>query len=437
MRIGVDARELVGRATGVGRYLAELLAQWSRDPVAAADTLVLFSHVPLTLPEGLIGTGGARIEARVIPGSGSPVWEQLKLGFAARSQVDVLFCPGYSGPLLPGVPLAVTLHDVSFCAHPEWFRPREGWRRRLTAWAAAHRARRVLAVSSFSRDEIVRLLGVPVDKIRVIPQGVGGFFDPARVEMTPSEQAASLASAETAAPPSASTSISPAASASPTPVWSADASPVQLEPAQTRAGRAVAVPARGDAAASRVTPPAREPLVLFVGSIFNRRHVPLLLRAFTPIARDTPGARLVIVGDNRTFPHEDLDALAAQLGITPQVRMAKYVTDPELTALYREARAFVFLSEYEGFGLTPLEALAAGVPSVLLDTPVAREVFQEAALFVSAGDELGVTAAIRALLDYDTVRAHCLTRGRALVASYTWPRTATLTLAAIREAASA
>lgn len=378
MRIGVDARELVGRATGVGRYLAELLAQWSRDPVAAADTLVLFSHVPLTLPEGLIGTGGARIEAKVIPGSGSPVWEQLKLGFAARSQVDVLFCPGYSGPLLPGVPLAVTLHDVSFCAHPEWFRPREGWRRRLTAWAAAHRARRVLAVSNFSRDEIVRLLGVPVDKICVIPQGVGGFFDPTRVETTPSEQAA-----------------------------------------------------------SRGTPPAREPLVLFVGSIFNRRHVPLLLRAFTPIARDTPGARLVIVGDNRTFPHEDLDALAAQLGITPQVRMAKYVTDPELAALYREARAFVFLSEYEGFGLTPLEALAAGVPSVLLDTPVAREVFQESALLVSPGDELGVTAAIRALLDYDTVRAHCLTRGRMLVASYTWPRTATLTLAAIREAASA
>ena len=60
----------------------------------------------------------------------------------------------------------------------------------------------------------------------------------------------------------------------------------------------------------------------------------------------------------------------------------RYVSDEMLASLYRRARVFVFLSEYEGFGLTPLEALAAGVPVVLLDTPVAREVCGDAAVFV-------------------------------------------------------
>ena len=59
----------------------------------------------------------------------------------------------------------------------------------------------------------------------------------------------------------------------------------------------------------------REPLVLFVGSIFNRRHVPDLIRAFKPIAKRHPDARLEIVGDNRTHPHEDLPALAAALDL--------------------------------------------------------------------------------------------------------------------------
>ena len=59
---------------------------------------------------------------------------------------------------------------------------------------------------------------------------------------------------------------------------------------------------------------------------------------------------------------------------------------------------FGFLSEYEGFGLTPLEALAAGVPIVVLDTPVAREVYGDAAEYVAVDDEPGTAAALRRFL---------------------------------------
>ena len=75
-----------------------------------------------------------------------------------------------------------------------------------------------------------------------------------------------------------------------------------------------------------------------------------------------------------------------------------YVFDAELADLYGRARAFALLSEYEGFGHPPLEALGSGVPPVLLDTDVAREVCGDAALYVDKGDIAGTTAALNGLL---------------------------------------
>ena len=77
-----------------------------------------------------------------------------------QAHANVLFAPAYTAPLASPVPVVLTVHDVSFCAHPEWFSWREGMRRRLLTRRSARRAARVLTVSQFSRDEIVRHLGV-------------------------------------------------------------------------------------------------------------------------------------------------------------------------------------------------------------------------------------------------------------------------------------
>ena len=119
----------------------------------------------------------------------------------------------------------------------------------------------------------------------------------------------------------------------------------------------------------REAPGTREPLVLFVGSLFNRRRIPDLLSGFARAAQRVPDARLVLVGDNRTHPPIDPTAIAASLGLAARVDWQSYVTDDALELLYDTARVFAFLSDYEGFAMTPLEALAHGVPSVLLDTP--------------------------------------------------------------------
>jgi glycosyltransferase involved in cell wall biosynthesis len=174
--------------------------------------------------------------------------------------------------------------------------------------------------------------------------------------------------------------------------------------------------------------------VLYVGSLLNRRHVPALVRAFRTVADRLPDARLAIVGENRTFPFEDPERVARELGIAGRVDMRAYVPDAELAGLYARAAAFAFLSTYEGFGLTPVEAMAAGVPVVTADTPVAREIYGNAAIYVDPGDTAAVAAAlVRVMLD-EGERARLLEAGAAVVGGMSWTETARATLDAIEAA---
>ena len=358
IRIGVDAREILGDATGVGRYLSELLMRWTSRADASLRRFVLFApeEITLSLPRD-------HVETRVLRAAhGGTLWEQTQLRQAVgRERLDRFFAPAYTAPVGLSVPFALTIHDVSFLAHPEWFRPRERLRRR---WLTRHSARSagvVLTDSVFSRNEIVRHIGLDAARIRVVPPG-----------------------------------ISPRHAAVGTPA------------------------------------PRRERLVLFVGTVLNRRRVPQLIDAFAVAAADLPDARLVIVGADRTWPMQDLGSVAARLGVTKKVEVRSYVGDAELASLYARASVFVFLSEYEGFGLTPLEALSAGVRTVMLDTPVAREVCGPAATYVSPAASVTDTAwVIRGLLLDRSAAREQMAAAPAVLARYSWEDAANRTLEAI------
>jgi len=358
MRVAIDARELAGRPTGVGRYLAELLTEW-RDGPAAAHDLLLYSHrLPLEPLD--------RWPVRLVPGSGGTRWEQWEFARAlGKDRPDVLFAPGYTAPLACPAPVALAVHDVSYFAHPEWFSTREGLRRRqFTAWAA-RRAHVVLAPSAFSAREIVRFTAVPASRVRVVHLGVR-----------------------------------PAA-----------------------------------------TPPAhdRRPLVLFVGSLFQRRRIDVLIDAFARVAATNPDAHLDIVGENRTMPRLDFAAQVAALGLADRVGLRHWVDDETLATLYGEAAAFTFLSEYEGFGFTPLEALAHGAVPVVLDTPVAREIYGDAAVRLDDGPDLVQSLAdtLARLLNDPAARAAQLAAAGPVLAGYQWRDTAARTWRALEEAAGA
>ncbi len=356
LHIAVDGRELLGHRTGVGRYLLEVLDAWQADSAwPHRVTVIVPAPAPTELARRFQGTAW-EVEAAASSGTW---WEQMRLPRAVRRlRADVLFAPAYTGPLRVSCPMVVTIHDLSYFAHPEWFRQREGTRRRWITRAAARRAAAILTDSHVGAAEIVERLGVPPARVHAVPLG---------------------------------------------------------------------------APAPRLdVPEVRDPVVLYVGSLFERRHIADLIEAFARVA--VPDARLVLVGEDRSRGGIDPIALAGRHGLTSRVEWHRQVSDAELSALYGRARVFAFLSEYEGFGLTPLEAMAAGLPSIVLDTPVAREVYGDAARFVSL-DPGAIAAALELLLQDPVVHADYVARGRNRTRELSWHATARATRTVLERAA--
>ena len=127
-----------------------------------------------------------------------------------------------------------------------------------------------------------------------------------------------------------------------------------------------------------------------------------------------------------------MDQLIAASGVPDRVHWRSYIPDADLAALYATASAFVFLSDYEGFGLTPLEAMAAGIPIVVLDTPIAREIYGPAAVYLERPDPDLIAKRARAgLWRVADERTRLIEAGLVQVQRYSWRECAQRTLQVI------
>jgi len=156
MRVAIDVSPLVQTRAGTARYLNGLMRELCRrDDVEVA-----------TRSFG----GGHRLSTIVRDG----VWYPFLLG--RQNDADVLHCPTYRGPVRSRIPLVVTVHDLAVLRHPDAF---NRWSRlygpRIVP-RVLRAASRVIAVSEFTRRELIELLRVPADRIRVVPNAVGDVF---------------------------------------------------------------------------------------------------------------------------------------------------------------------------------------------------------------------------------------------------------------------
>jgi glycosyltransferase involved in cell wall biosynthesis len=423
MRIGVDARHLVA-GRGVARYLRHALEALARR--FPSDEWVAFvpGRGPVDVPFG-VEVRRSPLPGRALFGAGAltgrPALERLCGG-----GLDVLWLPAPAPAGLDGsVPLVVTVHDLSWVVRPEDFTPYE------RAWHTAGRldrqtraAARVVCVSQATATLAQRAWGLDPRRVIVVPEGPGTpvvTSDPhTGPSTTTSSQPPPVVGSDPHGGPKATTA--PGHSGEATPVVTS-ASPSDANPTTTSGRSGEATPVVTPASPSDANP-TTAPYLLCVGALEPRKDPELLAGAHARARALGLDAELVFAGSGR---------LAARLEGRPGVRLAGTVDGAGLDALYRGALAVVAPAHDEGFGLTPLEALARGVAPVVADLPVYDETLGPGALRFPPGDARGLADALLELRD-PTLRAQVISEGRAAIDRLSWDACADGLHAAFTEA---
>lgn len=364
--IGVDAsRTLPAHRTGTEQYSVALLKA-----LMAMDTP---HHWRLYAP------GPPPADLTPLP----PQWEWRSLPFPRlwtharlswemlRCPPDVLFVPAHVVPVCHPRRTVVTIHDLGYLHFPEAHRDAS---RRYLDWStrwSVRAARRVIAVSRATRDDLVAKLQVPAEKIAVVPHGVGTAMRP-----TPPDNVAEM---------------------------------------RSRLGIAPSY-------------------VLALGTVQPRKNLQRLIRAFAGVVAAGLPHTLVVAGQMGWLA-EPIYAEVAARGLVNRVLFTGYVADADLPALYTGADALAFVSRYEGFGMPALEAMACGTPVVAADTSSLPEVIGDAGLLVNPEDEIAIAAALTRILSDSDLHAEYRIRARKRAAAFSWERCARETLAVLEEVA--
>ena len=161
---------------------------------------------------------------------------------------------------------------------------------------------------------------------------------------------------------------------------------------------------------------------IFVGSYAPRKNLDTVVRALARIASDVREDLVIVARDDPRAAA--IQALAENLGIRERLRFLCGLTIPELTYVYKGATALVLLSEYEGFGYPPLEAMATGTPAIVSDSTSLAEVVGTAAIRVPAHDVDAAAAAMRAFARNPDYRSDYSHRGRERAQNFTWQNSA-------------
>jgi glycosyltransferase involved in cell wall biosynthesis len=359
MKFSVDAHAIGRQLTGNEVYVRNLITNF-----AALDTDSEF--IAYLSASNVNGWVPGRFERRMV--SRNPF---CRLGYdlsrnLLRDRPDILHVQ-YTAPLECPVPVVVSVHDVSFVDHPEYF---QFTRRRQLCWTVRRTVRmaaKIVTGSEFSRDAIARVYGLNGDDIAVVPNAASPIFRP-----------------------------------------------IATEAASAR------VLARFGMAA---------PFLLTVGDLQPRKNQIGLIRAFAEAVRSSAGIahHLVIAGKDTWFAPR-VRAAARESGVADRIHFTGYVSDEELLDLYNACEVFVFPSFYEGFGLPVLEAMACGRAVACSDTSAIPEVADSAAILFDPHSTTEITRAVLDLMLDRELRRRMGKLGLSRAQQFNWRKAAAQTL---------
>jgi glycosyltransferase involved in cell wall biosynthesis len=163
--------------------------------------------------------------------------------------------------------------------------------------------------------------------------------------------------------------------------------------------------------------------LLYVGSAFPHKNLERLLAAFEILHKSKPDLKLVLAG-KKEFYYKELEETAKKLPHPKHIIFPGYVSDAELKWLYENARAYVFPSMSEGFGLPGLEAMVHGCPVVSSNATSLPEVYGDAAIYFDPSNTQDMAQKISSVLDDKKLRANLIKNGYKQAQQFSWKRMA-------------
>lgn len=353
MILAVDGREFVrGRVTGIGRFLRGLLEEIARSRPHLHAMI-------LAKPETPVPVAANNIQLHRMPERLTLYWDQVLLPRALRHHsASAFFSPYYKAPLFAPCPTVVTIHDLIPLTFPAYSRgPWSVSAAVFRHWARllAGRAIAVITDSAHSKRDLLAVLGLPSERVHVIPIGVAEEFRP-------------------------------------------DLPAQSVTAATARYG-------------------IRVPYLLTVGNFLPHKNLPRLVEAYGRLPETLRGRTALVLagGPGGHGPARPVDRAALA---RPGVLVPGFIAPEDLPLLYAGATALVCPSLTEGFGLPVIEAMACGTPVVCARAGALPEVAGDAALFVDPCDVASLAAGLTQILDEEPLRRELASRGLARARLY-------------------
>jgi glycosyltransferase involved in cell wall biosynthesis len=389
--------------TGIGRYTFELVKHVAKlsqnQSTGQQNEYVLFLNNPeydaYTPPSG-------NIKKVLVDAPHYSLKEQTNLLKAINVEdLDLMHFTHFNAPIRYNKPFIVTIHDLTHTLFPGKKMTALPYRLAYKAVVrhAVKKAKKIIAVSKNTKNDIIKIHHIPSHKIEVIYEAVGEEYKilpPGSPPKTPTSGTTPRKSPENTPPPG---------------------NPPE-GPLKT--------PHLRDNLQEQTT--QKPPFLLYTGVHRYHKNLPRLIEAFAKISPDFPELKLIITGKHDPL-YPEAENATAELGLQEKVIFAGLVPEPELIALYNLATAYVFPSLYEGFGLPVLEAMKCGTPVIASNVSSIPEIAgPNNALFFDPENTQDIADKITQLITDPNLQTELIEKGLQRVSQFSWEKMAKETL---------
>ncbi len=361
LTIGIDGNEAnVTRRVGSNVYAYYLIK--SLYELNSSHTYIIYLKEP---PQADMPVPHEKWQYRIMPFS--RLWTQIRLPlelWMTSTRPDVFLSPGhYVSPLLP-VPVVISIMDLAYLTHPQFFRQSDLIQLRTWTQRSINKSQHILTISEYSKNDIPKYYQYDPNNITVTYPGINHnkYFFP-----------------------------------------------------------------QNDGDINRVKKQfgISKNYLLYVGTLQPRKNLDGLVKAFANLKMND--YQLVIAG-KKGWMYESLFQLVEKMGLQKQVIFTDFVLDEDLPPLMAGARALVLVSFYEGFGIPVAEALAVGTPAVVSGVSSLPEVLGGAGFKVDPNNIKSITQGLKKIINLNqTEYSQLMDKGIAHVKLFQWDRVAVQT----------